>query len=412
MHMNAEKKVSITGYGSISAAGENSSTALANLLRGQAMPTMTGGEFFPGDFIAPCFQIKDSWIENSSHVADIPGLIKAEVNRTITLALIAIKEGLGRAGYELEELQAKRVGIALGTTVGCTFHNEEYYKTWSEGGEPDRFALTTYLKANLSARIQEILQVHGPRVVITNACASGTDAIGVAKTWLQQDICDVAIAGGADELSRIACHGFKSLMLVSDKVCTPFDRNRKGLNLGEGAGVFVMESVLLAQKRGVTPHGYVLGYGIAGDAYHPTAPHPEARGLQLAIRKAMAEAGIQKKDIAMINAHGTGTPANDQAETGGLTALGFSDDIVPVVSTKGVTGHTLGAAGGVEAVFALMALNTGQVAGTVGCSELDPAFTFAPIEQGNLISLKGRIGLSQSLAFGGSNAALVLEGRG
>ncbi len=412
MHMITEKKVSITGYGSISASGENSSSAQANLLKGQAMPTMIGSEFFPGDFIGPCFQIEDSWIEKSSHVADTPGLIRAEVNRTITLALIAIKEGLGRSGYELEELQAKRVGIALGTTVGCTFHNEEYYKIWREGGDPDRFALTTYLKANLSARIQEILQVHGPRVVITNACASGTDAIGVAKTWLQQDLCDVAIAGGADELSRIACHGFKSLMLVSDKVCTPFDCNRKGLNLGEGAGILIMESESLAQKRGVTPYGRVLGYGIAGDAYHPTAPHPEARGLQLAIRKAMTEAGIQKEDIAMINAHGTGTPANDQAETGGLTALGFSDDSVPVVSTKGVTGHTLGAAGGVEAVFALMALNAGEVAGTVGCSELDPAFTFAPIEQGNLISLKGRIGLSQSLAFGGSNAALVLEGRG
>lgn len=410
MPKHADNQIYITGYGSISAAGKDSRTAQINLLKGKAKAAMLGAEFFPGDFSGPCFRVEESSIDQGLQAAGIPGLIPAEVNRTIALALIAIIEGLGRTGYSLEELQSKRVGIALGTTVGCTFNNEEYYQIWREGGEPERFALDAYLKANLAAKIQDILQVRGPRAVITNACASGSDAIGVAKTWLQHGLCDVAIAGGADELSRIACHGFKSLMLVSDKICTPFDRNRKGLNLGEGAGILFLEPEHLVEERGAGSYGRVLGYGIAGDAHHPTAPHPEGRGLQLAISKAISEAGIKKQDIAMINAHGTGTQANDKAETDGLAALGFSDEAVPVVSTKGVTGHTLGAAGGVEAVFALMALNAGEVAGTVGCRELDPGFAFFPVEEGKTISLRGKIGLSQSLAFGGSNAALVLQG--
>lgn len=404
------KQVSITGYGSITAAGESSNAAQAGLLSAQVNCVELGSGYFPGDFSAPCFQVKDDWIINGLKAGRDLSFTHQEFNRTITLALIAIKEALIKAGYTLDELAGKRVGIAMGTTVGCTFHNEEFYKIWKDGQEPDTAALITYLKENLAGRLQEILGVRGPRAVITNACASGTDAIGVAKTWLQQDQCDVAIAGGADELSRIACHGFKSLMLVSNKVCTPFDQDRGGLNLGEGAGVFVMETESSAALRNAQLYGRVLGYGIAGDAYHPTAPHPEGRGLQHAIINAMNDAGLNKEDIAMINAHGTGTPANDKAETNGIAALGFQSEKVPVVSTKGVTGHTLGAAGGVEAVYTLMALNAGEVIGTVGCLQRDPSFSFQPVEQGMKVRLSGNIGLSQSLAFGGSNGALILEG--
>lgn len=334
------------------------------------------------------------------------------MNRTLQLTLAAINESLEQAGINAEDLRRKRVGVALGTTVGCTFHNEPYYIDWKEGREPDEKPLRTYLSSNLAERIQRILGVRGPRAVITNACSSGTDAIGLARNWLRHGLCDIAIAGGADELSRIACHGFKSLMLVSPENCRPFDKDRRGLNLGEGAGIVLLErdEQLIADKRGCL--GWIRGYGIAGDAHHPTAPHPGGRGLQMAVRMALADGDITVGDIAMINAHGTGTPANDRAETRAVFELGFNNGALPVVSTKGVTGHTLGAAGAIEAVFTLLALNRGEVAGTTGCHNCDPDFSVAVLAEGETSPLRGRTGLSQSLAFGGSNGVLVLEGAG
>ncbi len=224
--------------------------------------------------------------------------------------------------------------------------------------------------------------------------------------WLEQGLCDVAIAGGADELYNVACHGFNSLMLVSSSPCRPFSARRDGLNLGEGAGVVLLERNA-PQERSL---GRILGYGAAADGYHPTAPHPEGRGLLQAIRAALQKAEKRVEDIAYINAHGTGTPVNDRIESLVLAKHGFAAGL-PVVSTKGMTGHTLGAAGGIEAIFTLLCLNAGETAGTVGCPSCDAALPFAVLEEGAQAALSGTIGISQSLAFGGSNSALVMEGR-
>lgn len=158
--------------------------------------------------------------------------------------------------------------------------------------------------------------------------------------------------------------------------------------------------------------GWVRGYGIAGDAYHPTAPHPEGRGLQQAVKKALSDCSLLPADIHLINAHGTGTKANDKAETTAVSMLGFDTVSTPLVSTKGATGHTLGAAGAIEAIFTLSSLNSGRVFGSIGCESADPDFSCQVLPHGASISLKGRLGLSQSLAFGGNNSALILEGSG
>ncbi len=229
---------------------------------------------------------------------------------------------------------------------------------------------------------------------------------------MEYDKCDLAIAGGADELSRVACHGFKSLMLYSDQDCTPFDVGRQGLNLGEGAGVLVMERQSDVHINEEKVFGRDLGYGISGDAYHPTAPHPEGLGLQRAVTSALKESGLTVSDMSFINAHGTGTPTNDLAETNAIAALGFEPSITPVVSTKGFTGHPLGAAGGVEAVYTLMALNDGRLQGTGGCKKLDPDLSFPAMTESEECVLSGRVAISQSLAYGGSNSALVIEGAG
>lgn len=404
--------IAVTGCGCVSAAGENCAVAMQNIRADRARNKVLSGRYFTAPFAAPCFLAQERPAEEYTVLGGRNTLLFPRLNRTLLLALTAIDEALAQAGLSLDMLQEKRVGIVLGTTVGCTFHNEEYYIDWKNGAQADPELLRNYFASNLAERIQSILGVQGPRVVITNACASGTDAIGLAKSWLEYGLCDIAIAGGADELSRIACRGFKSLMLVSEQSCRPFDKDRQGLNLGEGAGILVMEAEkqAVAEKREIV--GWIRGYGIAGDAHHPTAPHPQGKGLQQAVGKALADADVAVSDIAMINAHGTGTPANDKAETRAISRMGFNTALQPVVSTKGATGHTLGAAGGIEAVFTLLALNQGELTGTVGCLQSDPAFYFPVLVQGQSTVLNGRIGISQSLAFGGSNGALVIEGSG
>ncbi|MDP3478257.1 MAG: beta-ketoacyl-[acyl-carrier-protein] synthase family protein [Desulfoprunum sp.] len=408
MRNHNDHQTAITGLGCICSAGCDTDTLWQNLSQRTVNCRQTPDPLFGPGWSAPLFSVENAWLERPLELFTLHGLA---ANRTIQLTLQAIHEAMVEAGLSLEFLQTQRVGIALGTTVGCSFNNETYYADWREGNTPEQAPIRQYLEANLAETVQRILGIVGPRAVITNACASGTDAIGLAKIWLEQDLCDLVLAGGADEISRLACHGFSSLMLFSQKPCRPFDQGRDGLNLGEGAGILVMEKEATARQRHATILARVKGYGAAGDAYHPTAPHPQGRGLQQAIRQAMAEAEISVRDIALINAHGTGTRANDQAETTALHALGFQATQPAIISTKGLTGHTLGAAGAIEAILTILALNHGYTTGTTGCSTPDPQLPVTILPESARATLTGSLGLSQSLAFGGNNAALVLAGR-
>lgn len=410
MPKHVVSKIAITGCGCVCAAGADANTVWRAVQEGSVRNHAVSEHLFLGKQNIPVFSVEDfSWPHS---LADIfQGVDFSELNRTLLLTLTAVAEAIASAKFDVEFLREKCVGIALGTTVGCTFHNETYYVDWKKGNNPNLDPVYRYLSANLAERIQEILGVRGPRIVVTNACASGTDAIGLAKMWLENDLCDVALAGGADELSRIACQGFNSLMLTSHTSCRPFDARRDGLNLGEGAGILILEKQEQADARNVNLKGWVRGYGVANDAYHPTAPHPQGRGLQHAIRQALADAEVTVDEIALVNAHGTGTRANDSAETAALQSLGFGRG-TPVVSTKGATGHTLGAAGGIEAILTLFSLNNGRERGTIGCQISDPDLPFMVLAENEQAVLTSRIGMSQSLAFGGGNSALILEGCG
>jgi 3-oxoacyl-[acyl-carrier-protein] synthase-1/3-oxoacyl-[acyl-carrier-protein] synthase II len=335
------------------------------------------------------------------------GTLPGRLNRTVLLTLEAVTEALADAGLSKEDLADLRTGVILGTTVGCTFNNEQYYTAWRDRQQQDLAPVQNYLDSNLARVVQNILGASGPAAVITNACSSGTDAIGLAKLWLEQDRCDLVIAGGADELSRIAYHGFASLMLLSESRCRPFDTTRNGLNLGEGAGILILEREDHI-RDGALPKGCLLGYGAGTDGYHPTAPHPEGRGLKTALRQALADSRTSASGLAYINAHGTGTPANDIAEATALADFQLPESCA-VVSTKGITGHMLGAAGAVEAVITLLSLGQGLVSGTWGCRDPDPAMPLPIMPESRTAELTGKLGISQSLAFGGFNGVLVLE---
>ncbi|MBU0483422.1 MAG: beta-ketoacyl-[acyl-carrier-protein] synthase family protein [Proteobacteria bacterium] len=404
--------VAVTGVGCLSGGGADVERLWRNLGRAVVNCHPVPGYLFNTVLDYPVFAAPaDCFSERACRlvVETSPQFSRESVSRTVLLACSAAAEALIQAGVSVPYLQSVRVGIALGTTVGCTFHNEEYFSAWQKGLAPDLGPIQFHLAGNVASALHRILGTSGPSAVINNACASGTDAIGVARNWLATGQCDIAIAGGADALSRVAYNGFASLMLVDKEACRPFNKNRQGLNLGEGAGVMVLERQESSFSRQVQPLGWVRGYGCAADAWHPTAPHPEGRGLKAALRQALRDCGSEKLVPALINAHGTGTKANDKAETAALAAIFPQTEELVVVSTKGLTGHTLGAAGGIEAILTLIALRAGFTPGTVGCLESDLELSLRPLIQTDNRQLAGTWGISQSLAFGGGNAVLVIE---
>jgi 3-oxoacyl-(acyl-carrier-protein) synthase len=242
-------------------------------------------------------------------------------------------------------------------------------------------------------------------LTVSNACSSGTDAIGLASLWIRSGLCDIAIAGGADELNKVPLAGFHALGVCSKTQCRPFDRSRDGLNLGEGSGLVIMESAESAKKRGINPLLSVAGYGTAADAFHITRARPDGSGLAQAVNSAMKNAGIQASDIAFVNAHGTGTDGNDGLEASVLIHI-FGTE-VKYLSTKRMTGHTLGAAGALELIFTGIMLAEGKAAPSHGFENLPEDIAVAPLTAE--FPVNGKFALSTSLAFGGCNSALIVE---
>ena len=324
------------------------------------------------------------------------------------LAITAAEEALADAGIEYDVLQKYRVGICIGTTVGNAMNNESFYREFLAERFPDMSSICTYRNTNPADMIARHLKVHGIRQCVANACSSGAVAIGLAAEWIRCGLCDIAIAGGSDMLCRVIYNGFVSLKIMDIHPCRPFDKNRQGLNLGEGAGITILESSHIAQHRRAHIHAYLCGYGNYSDAYHITAPRPDGLGLEKAIEVALQQAGIGHEDIVFINAHGTGTIENDKVE-GSLFSRLFPH--TPFHSTKGYTGHTLGAAGAIDAIITIEQLKRQVIAASIGFENPDPEFEVNPVTQNTLVC--GAYALSDSVAFGGNNAALIfhVEGR-
>ncbi|MBN1905692.1 MAG: beta-ketoacyl-[acyl-carrier-protein] synthase family protein [Deltaproteobacteria bacterium] len=398
--MNRGAPVAITGTGCLSASGESLMQNMKTVFSGKRAPGKPGAFSSSHPVIYPVFEIKYP-------IPHINDQHKKYLSRTAQLALAAAAEAIMDAGLDTEAMNGLRVGVCMGTTVGSTMNDEKFYRDFKNRLEPDMSAISRYLNSNPSSVISKEYSLKGPCQTIVNACSSGTDAIGIGASWIRSGICDIVIAGGADELSRISYNGFISLMITDSDPCRPFDKNRKGLNLGEGAGLVVLESEYSLKRRNKRAKAFVIGYGSASDGYHLTAPHPEGRGLKRAIADAFIESGKKASDIGFINAHGTATPENDLAEARVLREI-FSG--IPFLSTKGYTGHTLGAAGAIEAVYTVASLEAGQIPVSAGFSEIDPYAAISPVTENTGISLK--TALSESLAFGGQNAVLILTTEG
>jgi 3-oxoacyl-[acyl-carrier-protein] synthase II len=386
--------VAITGLGCICAAG----TDLAGCL-----DALYGGLRAPG----PPVRFTSSHATRYP-VFQVPGFQEPpELLRTSALGLHAAREALADAGLDLHALRGLRVGVCVGTTVGSALNNELFCRDYRAGLEPDLEPIERIMRSNPASVIAREFGLSGPCQTVVNACASGTDAVGLAASWIRNGFCDLALAGGADELGRITYNGFISLMISDDSPCKPFDRERKGLNLGEGAGMLVLESETLRARRGVRARSFLLGYGSACDAHHLTAPKPDGEGLRSAIAQALACCGTPAEAVSFVNAHGTGTPDNDRVESRVLADLLPG---VPFLSTKGYTGHTLGAAGAIEAVFTVACLERGLIPGSAGFRTPDPELGGTPVT--GCTAVAGTVALSESLAFGGNNSAILLGAGG
>ena len=379
----------ITGLGAVSACGLNLKETIENFSLGIRKAGKV--TLFKTDLLYPVFEAKGFIPENNKCM------------RTLSLAFCAIKEAIVEAN--LADFSGMRLGICLGTTVASQLNDIDFYKAYRKNGRAPTQSAKRFLESNLAQAVKDYFHINTKFCsTVVNACSSGTDAIGLGASWLRSDYCDIVIAGGADELNRVPLDGFGSLGVVSNSLCAPFDRDRSGLNLGEGSGIVILEKEDIARKRGRKPDLFLKGYGLAADGYHLTAPHPEGRGLERALDFAMRQAGAKVDQVAFINAHGTATKDNDKVE-GKVFRKVFGEKI-KFVSTKGFTGHTLGAAGGLEAVFVCLSLRFGWIPKSAGFITLDEQIGIAPVNKKT--DINARFAISTSLAFGGNNSALVI----
>lgn len=393
--------------------------------QGARFPVVTG----MGILAAPGFGIEEVWEAIQKGQSGLKPLtlfesprygqvLTGEVQRDLTelgaplrgsrsdrLAWLAACQAIESSKINLQSC-AERAGVLLGCSVGGSFDSERFLTALIKQGKmrvrPTRF----HECASAIEIIADDFGLYGPSMAVATACSSGALAIATAADLIMAGEADVMLAGGADSLSRMTWGGFHSLLLVDSAGCRPFDANRAGMSLGEGAALLVIEAEEIARKRGATILARLAGWGASCDAYHATAPHPQGAGAAAAMRSALRRASLDPKAIDYVNAHGTGTRDNDVAEASALKAV-FSEKMPPVSSTKRFFGHSLAASGAIEAVVCIEALRRGQMPPNIGFNTPDSAIGLEPVKELKPASLTHV--MSNSFGFGGNNAVLIFS---
>jgi len=317
-------------------------------------------------------------------------------NRFLKQALLPLQ---GAVEGARERWGASRVGICMGSSTASMDEIEKAYARYAiDGVTLDGFDVLMSGSAHGMVKVLRALTgFEGPVSIVSNACASGGKTFASAKRWIEADLVDAVLVGGADSLCQTTLRGFRSLALLSEGPTRPFSEKRNGIHIGEGAALALLE------RTGEGPR--LLGTGEGSDAHHMTTPDPEGRGAQAVMQKALLDGGREASDVGHVNAHGTGTAFNDAMEAKAIRTV-FGDSLDPlVVSTKGYVGHTLGAAGAVEAIFAIESLMGGWVPASAGADPLDPSIGIHVPTKTCDIALNAV--LSNSFAFGGSNVCLL-----
>lgn len=382
----------ITGYSTVHAAGADNTDSWRAIVSGRS--GLKANALTWCDL--PC------WVGEvaGADTARLPAELVRWDCRSHRLAWMALQRNGFRQAVERAVARhgAHRVGVVLGSsTAGIRSTEIAYQRRREDGRWPDDFDYRRSHSLDALCRFSaEVLALQGPMVAISTACSSSAKVFLTAQHWVECGLIDAAVVGGVDSLCLSTLHGFNALQLLASDVCRPFDAARGGLSIGEAAGFVLLER----QPSAIN----LVGGGESSDAWHMSTPHPEGLGAQSAMRGALKAAGLTARDIGYVNAHGTATLANDRAEAAATCAV-FGERAVPVSSTKGVTGHTLGAAGITEAIVAIQTLERQTLPPSANLRELAPDLAIDAVTQAREATLHHA--MSNSFGFGGSNCSLI-----
>lgn len=357
-------------------------------------------------------------VELDTHVGEVRGIDAQEIPyalrqfscRNNRLALIALQQDgfIEAVRSSAARWGSRRLGVFVGTSTSGILQTELAYRRrhCTTGQLPDDFEYaTTQNFFSATDFVRRTLRLEGPAATVSSACSSSAKVFGMARRMMAAGLIDAAVVGGVDSLCLTTLYGFHSLQLTSPHPCRPFDAARDGISIGEAAAFALLERLPSSlDARAVT----LRGVGESSDAYHMSSPHPEGCGARLAMQAALSDAALEPGDIEYINLHGTATPSNDSAEAHAINAVFGSS--VQCSSTKGATGHALGAAGALEAVICALALRHSLVPAGINTEQIDPALKVRYLTEGRDATLT-RV-LSNSFGFGGTNCALILERAG
>ncbi len=406
-------RVVVTGIGLVTPIGSDRKSTWASLLEGQS------GIDYISLFDAEGFTSRIAAEVDGFDAAALLGRKEAKrLDRFAQFACVASLEALDDAGIDMATEDADRVGVLIGSGVGGIISITEQHNILNQKG-PKRvspFLIPMMLGDMASGQVSMMTGAKGPNFSTVSACATGADSIGEALEMIRRGRADVVIAGGTEAaICEIGVAGFNSCMALSTRnddpqaASRPFDSGRDGFVLGEGAGVVILESVEHAEKRGATVLAELAGYGASSDSHHVTQPHPEGEGAARAMKWALGDAGLQPEDVVYINAHGTSTPMNDKFETIAMKRM-FGDHAynLAISSTKSMTGHLLGAAGGIEAAFSVLAVNEGAIPPTINLEDPDPDcdLNYTP---NRAVKQEVEVAMSNVFGFGGHNSSLVFK---
>ncbi len=396
-------RVAVTGLGLISAIGNELEDFWSGLVRGKSgisevssFDTNAYNRHFAGE-------IKSFDARNELSEAEV------EVyGRATQFAIAAASAALKNAGLngDFTDLR-RRIGVIMGTTFGEAQIVEGItQKVIGDGNGDRRFYLKQYNPNAISVNIAKHFGFCGPNMVIPTACAAGNYAISYAASLIEMGKADIMIAGGSDPFSHVSFSGFCRLGVMAETRCQPFDKNRMGMLVGEGAGVLVLEEYERARKRGARIYAEILGYGLSCDANHMTIP--EVGGIVAVMEKALKNAGVRVKDINYISAHGTGTPINDKTESAAVRKVFYDrGNEVPISSIKSMLGHTMGAASALEAIASVLAIDRNEIPPTINYQTPDPECSIDCVPNHSR-KKEVDVVLNNSFAFGGNNACVVI----
>jgi len=397
-------RVVITGLGVISAIGDNVRENFSSLKAKRTgiehiniLQTIHKG-------ILPAGEVKHS----DEELLQLAGVSEnTGYTRLALLGMIAAREAFISSGAKKGE--RKRTGLVTATTVGGMGGTEKYYLDYIEPGKTGDFVkyINSYDCGDSAEKIADSLGIKNFITSINTACSSSANALMLGARLIKHGRLDRVVAGGVDALTKFTINGFNSLMILDKENCKPFDKNRTGLNLGEGAGYVVLESLEDAQKEGKTIYCELTGYANTCDAYHQTASSPEGAGAYLSMSKALVMSGLKVEDIDYINVHGTATQINDLSEGNAMTKL-FGGNVPKFSSTKAYTGHTLGASGGIEAVFSALSIQNNIIFPNLNFKEKMDEFNLVPVTELEE-NVRVRNVLSNSFGFGGNNSSLIFS---